>query len=75
VDVRGYELNYDPIFRRGAGTPVRQNVLMIPEVEISDLSMALDQVLRPLFDVAWNGFGFPRSLSYDKNGRYDPQRQ
>ena len=72
VDVSGYELNYDPYLRRRAGTPVRQDVLMIPEIEISDLSMAPDQVLRPLFDMAWNGFGFPRSFSYDENGRYDP---
>lgn len=34
----------------------------------------LEQVLKPMFDAFWNTFGYPRSMSYNKEGWWDPVR-
>jgi hypothetical protein len=46
-----------------------RDVVVLPEVIISDLSTPADLVLRPLFDFVWNGGGWPRSPNY-RDGRW-----
>jgi hypothetical protein len=50
--------------------PLKQNELILPEVVVDDLSAEAMVVLRPLFDMVWNAYGFGRSLNYDQNGNW-----
>lgn len=45
-----------------------RDVALIPEVIVHDLGERADRMLRPLFDVMWNGGGWSRSPWYNANG-------
>lgn len=45
-----------------------RDVALIPELIVQDLSEQTDRMLKPLFDVMWNGGGWARSPWYDANG-------
>ena len=51
----------DAVFDRDAVSPA--------EVMLSDIATPADIVLRPLFDVVWNGGGWPASPNY-RDGRW-----
>ena len=44
------------------------DVAMLPEIVVQDASEAADRVLKPLFDLMWNGGGWPRSPWYSASG-------
>jgi hypothetical protein len=44
--------------------------LIIPESIINNYEFDVNEVLRPIFDIIWNAAGYPRSLSYDENGKW-----
>jgi Putative DNA-binding domain len=46
-----------------------RDVVSPPEVMLSDLAIPADVMLRPLFDVVWNGGGWPASPNY-QDGRW-----
>ena len=46
-----------------------RNVVTAPEVILSDFAIPQDVLLRPLFDVVWNGGGWLGSPNY-KDGRW-----
>jgi hypothetical protein len=46
-----------------------RDVVSPPEVMLSDLAVPADVVLHPLFDVVWNGGGWPGSPNY-KDGQW-----
>lgn len=50
-----------------------RDIVMPPEVVLSDLGTPADVVLRPLFDFIWNGGGWPGSPNYHE-GRWVPPR-
>lgn len=52
----------------------RREVLLLPEIVVTDAALAAESVLRPTFDMLWNAFGYPRSFSFDTNGRYVGER-
>jgi hypothetical protein len=56
------------------GDPVPQDILVLPEAQIDDLldrsSNDVSAVLRPVFDVLWQAFGYDRSMNYNANGRW-----
>lgn len=45
-----------------------RDVAVIPEVVVQDPRTPADQALRPLFDLVWNGGGWPKSPSYSDLG-------
>jgi hypothetical protein len=45
-----------------------RDVALIPELVVHDLSERTDRMLKPVFDIMWNGGGWPRSPWYDANG-------
>ena len=47
--------------------------MILPEVTIEDRSEQPYNILRPVFDMVWNGFGFIRSLNYDEQGNWRGQ--
>lgn len=47
----------------------REDHLILPDVLIEDSLCDLNDKLRPVFDMVWNAFGYPRSMNYDDQGR------
>jgi hypothetical protein len=65
--------NYGP-----QGTPVPQDILLLPEVHIDQIDQRTQSdafaLLRPVFDVLWQAFGNHRSMNYDSNGVWQGDR-
>lgn len=47
-----------------------RDALVLPEILIESWTVDSAEVLRPLFDMVWNAFGYARSFNYDENGRW-----
>ena len=75
VDVKGYIMVIDN-YRFGFpdSYPIDRDVLMLPEVLITNYNTRADEALRPCFDAVWNACGFARSLNYDKDGVWQEKR-
>jgi hypothetical protein len=54
-------------------TPIRDSVLLFPEIVIDSFSQPIDRLLRPVFDRLWNAVGFERSPNYDDEGKWSPK--
>lgn len=61
---------------RGGYMPDRDH-LVAPEVWVDNLETAnVDEIVRPLLDTLWQGFGVERCLDYDaKTGQYMPRNR
>ena len=71
VGVRGCEF----AVRAGTVWPddvnqLREDMLILPEVVVQDRDEKPDQLLRPVFDMVWNAFGFMRSFNYDDQNNW-----
>lgn len=51
-----------------------RDTLLLPESVMDDINIAPETVLRPLFDMIYNGFGYPRSFNFDAAGKYIGER-
>jgi hypothetical protein len=71
VGVKGYSIPVDRTCRFKS-TPIDREVLILPEVMIVTYECRIDEVLRPIFDSIWNACGYPKSPSYDKEGKWHP---
>ncbi len=66
---------------RGTGRPMLApkmlpvDQMILPETSIEVWDGNVDSALKPLFDMIWNAFGNPRSLNYDEQGVWTPQRR
>jgi len=72
LDVKGYRIggvNNFPFGRRGQD-PIERDVLVIPEVLLETFEQDVAEVMRCAFDVVWNAAGWPRSMNYDKDGKW-----
>lgn len=76
LHVHGYELGIDSPFPRRTKPETDRPHLLVPELWIENLESAiLDDLVRPLLDTLWQGFGVERCLDYDqKSGEYRPRR-
>jgi len=71
VGVRGCEfvVPRDILWPEGR-SPLRENMITLPEVVIPTPDVEPPRALRPMFDRVWNAFGFPWSLNYDDQGEW-----
>ncbi len=51
--------------RPNEGDRLNEDMLILPKVVIQDRGDKPEQVLRPVFEMVWNAFGFVRSFNYD----------
>lgn len=71
VGVRGYTLAVDRrMLWPGGVRTLQEDMLILPEVVIPDRDEQPDQLLKPVFDMVWNAFGFIRSFNYDDQSRW-----
>lgn len=50
----------------------RSDNLIIPTTVISDLDQPADAILRPVFDMLWNAYGYEQSTNFDSHGIWNP---
>ena len=58
--------------RRQSATLDRQ-VANLSNVLLTDSEVEASEALKPLFDSVWNAFGYPRSMNYDDQGKWNPR--
>ena len=58
--------------RRQPATLDRQ-VANFPDVLLPDSDVEASEAIKPLFDSVWNAFGYPRSMNYDDQGKWNPR--
>jgi Putative DNA-binding domain len=54
----------------GMSYPISQNLVILPEALVEDLSMPVAKILRPIFDLVWNACGYPRSENFDSEDNW-----
>ena len=70
VGVQGCRISVDPLWRHDDLHLLREDTLLLPEIVIEREEFEPHRVLRPVFDMVWNAFGFERSFNYDDNGNW-----
>ena len=69
VDASGCELGRRPTaWHRTQSSPLTENVVLLPEAVIQDFDAIPEIWMRPVYDAAWNAFGYPRSYNYNDEG-------
>lgn len=59
VGVRGYRFGLrDPHWVRGRTQAFKDDMVVLPEVVLSEHNEQSHQVMKPAFDMVWNAFGF-----------------
>lgn len=65
TQAKGFYMGLDPRDYPGQTKyPIDQDILMIPECEITDLSIKPEEILKLSFDLIWNACGLKESLNY-----------
>ena len=49
---------------------IDRDVLMLPNILVEDLSVRVDQLLKPTLDLVWNACGVASSPYFDANGNW-----
>ena len=70
LKARGYQLATSEGFLSGSDILTDRDSLILPEVEIEQVGFDPAAVLRPLFDMLWNAFGYENCQDYDEHGVY-----
>ena len=71
VGVRGCEFGVHRTMRLSSDSLVfRDDMLTLPEIAMLDRDAPAHEVLRPVFDMVWNAFGFIGSRNYDAEGNW-----
>ena len=75
LNVNGYELSSSTRYFSRKKPESDRPHLVVPELWIDSLeSVKIDQIVRPLLDILWQGFGLERCLDFEANsGVYKPQ--
>lgn len=72
MGVRSYKWAVDPSrFFRLEVMPLDRDDIVLPEQVIDDLNTPVHTVMRPLFDLIWQAYGFDRSYSYNAAGQWE----
>lgn len=72
LNIKGYKffIPEKPNLRLLSNDRIQQNVLIIPELFLTNKEDLTHEFLKPLFDPVWNACGFPHSMNYDENGKW-----
>ncbi len=67
VNVEGFKLAFDGQFRGNGSVPADRPHLVAPSEWIEDIeAVKIDEILRPLLDSLWQGFGLPFCADFDQ---------
>ncbi|MCP9470254.1 MAG: ATP-binding protein [Nitrospira sp.] len=74
--VAGYKMSKMSLMKLPVGyypqeqTPIRDSVLLFPEIVMDSFDQPIDRLLRPVFDRLWNAVNCQRSPYYDDEGKW-----
>jgi hypothetical protein len=71
IKTRGLVMYVDD---RRLSYPVVQDMIILPETVVEDLSTPVGKILKPLFDLVWNACGYPSSKNFDTGGNWVNRR-
>jgi hypothetical protein len=54
---------------------IDRDILLLPEALVDTYNVKPEIVLKPAFDAIWNSCGLAKSLNYDENGEWKPERR
>ena len=74
LGVRGYGMAANPYQYPRKSQPIDRKDLILPDIMLQEFGNHPDQIMRPAFDAIWNAAGWPRSMNYDEDGKWNPQR-
>jgi hypothetical protein len=70
LGVKGYKLYVAPDRFPSPSAKFNQNAILIPELVVEDTNPQPTVILRPIFDLVWQTFGFLRSFNYSDKGEW-----
>ncbi len=50
--------------------PIDRDILLLPDASVDTYDFDVTQILRPIFNTVWNATGWPKSINYDKDGKW-----
>ena len=65
LNMKGFELGTGNLFFSGG--QLDRELFMFPEVIAESSTDEMVSVLRPVFDMVWNSFGYERCLNYSES--------
>lgn len=71
--VSDYQFAVDRSRFIGAYHRTDRDSLVLPEIQVENWPVDPAEMMRPLFDMVWNAFGYERSFNYDQSGRWNPR--
>jgi hypothetical protein len=73
IGTKGLEMGVD-FFGFEASYPIKENILVLPEAMVEDLSTPVGKILKPIFDLVWNACGHAASQNFDAEGNWVNRR-
>ena len=71
INIKGYKFNLpENNYRLLSNETIHENILLIPEILITQTDEITREFLRPIFDPLWNACGFPHSWNYNNEGKW-----
>jgi len=68
INMKGFKLGTESMVL-GEGR-LDKDLILFPEVFFENLSDDIINLLRPVFDIVWNAFGYERSFNYKEDGTW-----
>jgi hypothetical protein len=73
IGTRGLEMAVDR-FDFEVAYPIKENMLILPEVIVQEFSTPHGKILKPMFDLVWNACGLANSRNFDAEGNWVERR-
>ena len=74
LSVKGYTMGVSELWRGPTYGGIDRDDLVLPEIMLESTDIEADRVLKPLFDMIWNAAGWPGSIYYNDEGKWEAPR-
>ncbi len=75
LDVLGFTMAVDQNrFSWSENHPIDKKDLLITEVIVDNLEGESDRIMKPIFDSIWNATGWPQSMDYTEDGKWNVRK-
>ena len=74
VNVRGSQMFASNDYDLYSHYQLAQDHLILPEAVVDDAAKEPAKILKPIFDLVWNAFGYDRSWNFNENGKWVQRR-
>lgn len=74
LGVKGYWMFVHPSLQGYRSYQIDRDELIISEIQVEQVKVSGEEILKPAFDAIWNACGYERSFNYDENGKWTLQK-